>query len=495
MSVNLGPSVEDFDDSKGKSHNTSTHASKSSYHSYKLMPNTKEKGNKVKPSTSKRNLTNSNLRSTKKSFMNNSVAYSTGKLGILNTVNPMTSIKMDIEDAKSVLKKAAIIREKSNTARDYDQLVLLTRENLSLKNTMKQMNHGLTRFVEALKDYQMKKLGKPKYGIENLSVEYKLKSRDAESMNYNKILSNLNHEHAKVKKRLDVVGDPAYAFEVRKIIIDTKQKIQNLEEEKRHLMSVKFNQEKKINKVLDAGQPDAMLVIQKKVQEMTVLFDKMEKINKKLEFQKGTKDEQDQKYNETMNKLQELEAEAKEKGIDASEYEGIDEEDLGYSISKNPLTYERKENIIKQAIETERQKYAKVLDKMRNKLVTVMKERNEVISKIREKQIQTVEIREEVNELMVKSRLISEEDAKMSLQDTKDKVVDLPEELVIDQDKIVAKLNGIIKSSKKKVKVHKIHSKDHKETTDIPTTKNAFNLRKNAVEEKTKEPSLNSSFK
>ena len=494
MSVNIGSGVEDFDTDKGKVHNTSTHASKSSYHSYKLMSSSKGKGRKMKPSTGKKNF-NSTVRSTKKSFMNNSVAYSTGKLGILNTVNPMTSIKMDIEDAKNVLKKAATIREKSNTASDYDQLVLLTRENNSLKNTMKQMNHGLTRFVEALKDYQMKKLKKPKYGIENLSVEYKLKSRDAESLNYNKILANLTHEHAKVKKRLDVVGDPGYAFEVRKNITDIKQKIHDLEEEKSKLTNAKFNREKKINKVLVAGQPDAMLDIQKKVQEMTVLFDRMEKINKKLEFQKNTQDEQELKYEETKNKLIQLGSEAKECGIDLNEFDGIDEDDIGYSISHNPSTYERKENIIKQAIETERQTYAKILENLRAKLVGTMKDHNEVISKIREKQVQTVEIREEVNELMVKSRLISEEDAQQSLQDTKDKIVDLPEELVINEDKTVAKLSGIIKSSKKKVKVHKVQSKEHKEHVDVPTTKNAFSLRKNAVEEKSKDPSLNTSFK
>jgi hypothetical protein len=492
MSVNISVGEEDFNNSLGGARNTSTHhASKSSYQNHKLMSNNKNQRRKMKPSTGNK----SSIRSTRKNFLNSSVAYSTGKLSSPNSINPMTTIKMDIESSKIVLRKAAILREKSDTANEDEQLVLLTRENTSLKNMMIHMIHGLTRFVEALKDYQIRKLGKHKYGNENQSVDYKLRTRDAESMNYNKMLTNLNSEKNKLRKRLDVVGDHSYAIKLRKDIIEIKQKNQALKEEKRELTNKKFNREKKMTKVLKSGQPDSMNEIQSKAQEMNVLFDRLEKINTKLEFQMTTKEEQDLTYEETKNKLMQLESKAKENGIDLNEFEELEDEDFGYNISQDPSTYDRKENIIKQSIESERQSYAKVLDKMRIKLVGIMKERNDVISKIRDKQIQTVEIRGEVNELMVKSRLISEEDAKKSLQDTKDKVVDLPEELIINQDKIVAKLNGIVKSSKKKVVANKVPSKKPTHNSDIPTTDKAFTRAPKVVKEGNKESPPDASYK
>jgi hypothetical protein len=492
MSVNISVGEEDFNNSLGGARNTSTHhASKSSYQNHKLMSNNKNQRRKMKPSTGNK----SSIRSTRKNFLNSSVAYSTGKLSSPNSINPMTTIKMDIESSKIVLRKAAILREKSDTANEDEQLVLLTRENTSLKNMMIHMNHGLTRFVEALKDYQIRKLGKHKYGNENQSVDYKLRTRDAESMNYNKMLTNLNSEKNKLRKRLDVVGDHSYAIKLRKDIIEIKQKNQALKEEKRELTNKKFNREKKMTKVLKSGQPDSMNEIQSKAQEMNVLFDRLEKINTKLEFQMTTKEEQDLTYEETKNKLMQLESKAKENGIDLNEFEELEDEDFGYNISQDPSTYDRKENIIKQSIESERQSYAKVLDKMRIKLVGIMKERNDVISKIRDKQIQTVEIRGEVNELMVKSRLISEEDAKKSLQDTKDKVVDLPEELIINQDKIVAKLNGIVKSSKKKAVANKVPSKKPTHNSDIPTTDKAFTRAPKVVKEGNKESPPDASYK
>lgn len=137
--------------------------------------------------------------------------------------------------------------------------------------------------------------------------------------------------------------------------------------------------------------------------------------------------------------------------------------------------YDRKENIIKQAIETERQMYAKILEKLRAKLVTQIKERNDIISKIEQRQTDTVEIRKEVNELMVKSKLLSEEDAKQVMADYKDATPDLPPQIAVNEDKMVWKLNSIIKTSKKKIKVKKNKPSSGNE---VPTTKNAFNLRR-----------------
>lgn len=313
------------------------------------------------------------------------------------------------------------------------------------------MNSGLTRFIEFMKDYKIRKLGKPKYGIENLPVEYKLRSRDAEEVNYQKMLQNMAMEHSQLKKRLEVVGDPSYSLELRRKNMEIKQQIRALEEERRRLANEKFQRDKKIGRVMEAGQPDAMLEIQKKVQEMTIVFDKLERINKQLEFQEGTKLESQKKFEETQQRLQDLEAKAKAKNIDLDKLDE-DESETGISLEQDPKTYERKEAIIKQAIETDKQMYMKVLGDLKTKLVSELKEKNEIVHKIRERHFQTNEKRKEVNELMVKSKLISEADVGKFDQENDESLKDLPEEELASEDTLISKLTTVIKSSKNKKK-------------------------------------------
>lgn len=233
--------------------------------------------------------------------------------------------------------------------------------------------------------------------------------------------------------------------------MEIKQQIRVLEEERRKLSNGKFQRDKKINRVMEAGQPDAMLAIQKKVQEMTIIYDKLEKLNKQLEFQENTQQESQKKFEETQQRLQDLETKAKEKDIDLDKL-GDDESEFGVSLEQDPKTYERKEAIIRQAIETDRQMYAKVLEDLKTKLVTALKEKNEIVHKIRERHSQTNEKRKEVNELMVKSKLISEADAGKFEQENDESLKDLPEEEIVSEDTLVSKLSAVIKSSKNKKK-------------------------------------------
>lgn len=83
MSMNVANSPKDFEPKKAViTHNTSTNAVKGNYHNYKLNMAGK---NKIKmragskPGTSKRGFA-STKRSTNKSFLSQSVAYSTNKL-------------------------------------------------------------------------------------------------------------------------------------------------------------------------------------------------------------------------------------------------------------------------------------------------------------------------------------------------------------------------------------------------------------------------------
>jgi len=79
------------------------------------------------------------------------------------------------------------------------------------------------------------------------------------------------------------------SLQLRKKINDIKEQIKKFEEEKRRLINEKFVRERTMNKVIEAGQPDAMTEIQEKIKELTVLFDRNNKLAKKIEFQDNTK--------------------------------------------------------------------------------------------------------------------------------------------------------------------------------------------------------------
>jgi hypothetical protein len=367
----------------------------------------------------------------------------------------MVGMRIDIDNAKVVIKNMKDLRSKAESTNDeIEKLLILQRENNTLRTTLKQMNSGLTTFIEHLKDHKLKKLAKPKYGLEDVPIEMKMRARDAEEVNYQKMIETMKTEHINLKKRLEKVGDPSYSLEVRKQIMELKSKIRKMEEEKRRLRSEKFQREKKMNKVLLAGQPDAMMEIQKKVQEMTIFYDRIDKINKKIEFQQSTKQESQRQFEETQARLQELESTAQTKGVDVNNLE-VKQIDIPYELSSDPNSYDRKEAILRQAIETDRQMYAKILEDLKKQLVDAMKEKNQIVNNIRDKQVETVEIRKEVNELMVKSRLIPESELQYLHQDTDESLKELPEETIVSEDMHVAKISAIIKSSKKKMKFNK----------------------------------------
>jgi len=128
-------------------------------------------------------------------------------------------MKTDIDQARATIKYVRELRESVNTVDDeYDKIILLSQESHILKDTLKNMNAGLSRYIEIMKDYRMKKMGRRKYGNENLSVHYKLKSKEAEKVNYEKMIMALTQEYEKLKERLEIVGDPSYTLKLREEI-------------------------------------------------------------------------------------------------------------------------------------------------------------------------------------------------------------------------------------------------------------------------------------
>ena len=107
-----------------------------------------------------------------------------------------------------------------------------------------------------------------------------------------------------------------------------------------------------------AGQNDAMQETQERVKELTVLFDRSQKLNKKLDYQETTQKDANRQLVEIQDKLAKMESDAESKGINLEEVYKIElEEEV--DVSKDPRVYERKAAVIQQAIDTNKYVYGK----------------------------------------------------------------------------------------------------------------------------------------
>lgn len=95
------------------------------------------------------------------------------------------------------------------------------------------MNDNLTKFIDVIKDYKLKKLGANKTRFKRETDPEKLTlAKDQELVNNEKAILNLNIEHSKLQDRCAVVADPARAFgymvDMRQRLDDTNSEIAKL---------------------------------------------------------------------------------------------------------------------------------------------------------------------------------------------------------------------------------------------------------------------------
>ena len=101
---------------------------------------------------------------------------------------------------------------------------------------------------------------------------------------------------------------------------------------------------------------------------------------------------------------------------------------------------------------------------------------------------------------MVKCRLISEEDIQEQSEEVDSTLNDLPEEIMIEQDKLIGKINALSKGSKRHKYKHQnksmifrsyenywytIGMSDTKSVAKVPTTRNALKVNKKLSQEDT----------
>lgn len=291
-----------------------------------------------------------------------------------------------------------------------------------------------------MKDLKARKSGKNQAVNQSVRVtrEEKLEAKGAEKKNYLDMTQNMKKEHQRLKKRLEVVGDPNYSLTLRKKIMDIKDQIQSLEEVKRKMTNDKFGRERRMNKVIMAGQNDAMVETQEKVKELTVLFDRVHKINKKLKSEENTKIETDENINKLQEKLSKLESEATEQGLNIQEVYNQNEEDIAADNAfKDPEFYERRKKIMESAKQTVLNKYAYKLEHIAEYYETVILDRNDTITKIKQKHEEILNRRFKANELMIKTKVMTLEQADEQEKKYKHSLEKLPEIIDLGDDELM----------------------------------------------------------
>jgi hypothetical protein len=128
-------------------------------------------------------------------------------------MNPLIAIETDIKEARYTIQKSQRCRQQSDEVGDDQlQLVLLNKENIILRDELKAMNNNLNSFIDVLKDYKNLKTTRQKFmKPDNSTKEVRMRAKGAEKKTYQQIMTNMKEEHKRVKKRLEVVGDPSYA--------------------------------------------------------------------------------------------------------------------------------------------------------------------------------------------------------------------------------------------------------------------------------------------
>jgi hypothetical protein len=85
---------------------------------------------------------------------------------------------------------------------------------------------------------------------------------DREIQNTDKAIINLMKEHAKLKKRLELVQQPDFLVNLKKDLRTTEEEIKQQEKLKRQLKVDQLKREKKLDNIIEQSEPDILKQVQ-----------------------------------------------------------------------------------------------------------------------------------------------------------------------------------------------------------------------------------------
>mmetsp|Transcript_18815 Transcript_18815/g.17963 ORF Transcript_18815/g.17963 Transcript_18815/m.17963 type:complete len:141 (+) Transcript_18815:960-1382(+) len=127
---------------------------------------------------------------------------------------------------------------------------------------------------------------------------------------------NLYAEFEKLQKRMEQVGDPLYTQQLRRKNEELDGRIRALQREQKNLMLEQQRREKRLDKIIQAGEPEILRDVQQAHKQLNVSYDKLKTVTLSLKKMEETKELQDTRRSGWEEKLQQVIEKAESIGID-----------------------------------------------------------------------------------------------------------------------------------------------------------------------------------
>jgi len=195
----------------------------------------------------------------------------------------------------------------NNMTDDDKRMIFLRNENKSVREELKRLNKLLTELVEFRRAMLKKKPMTARGPKPEVNAQ--------EARNLEKMLNNLENEHKKVSGRLEEISNPQYLVDLKERIIALDLKIKKAGKNKKNLEVEQLLREKKIDKVIDVGEPEYAQEIGHIKTESNILDKKIRELDEALNRNSSTIEEIKQKTEEVKNQYKKLQETAEKEGI------------------------------------------------------------------------------------------------------------------------------------------------------------------------------------
>lgn len=228
--------------------------------------------------------------------------------------------------------------------------------------------------------------------------------REKETENYDKMTRNLILEHTKLTKRLDLISNPEYVYDLRDKVDEMKNYVRELKNNKKKMEKQEKNRDKKLNYMLNkGGEIGHMKKINDTHNELTVNRNLLNKVNLKLQKLEETKAHNQDQIKALTDKLDKLQAVANKHDIDidkvAKEVEKKHDYEDFNEVKKQLL---HKKAVMENAIKAQKRKYQQTFGAEKKRYEEIMTEKQEITQLLQEKEKEAVEKKQLIDELKLK---------------------------------------------------------------------------------------------
>ena len=317
----------------------------------------------------------------------------------------MVVIEENIEKAKLKLEQVSQKRDKSHQVDDeYDKLVLLSEESNILRHELKTLNNSLNIFIEEMRSLKLK-AGSKKNQIDPAEHEEKkriVKEREIE--NYDKMTRNLALEHNKLSKRLELVSNPQYVFDLKEKVEEMKNYVRELKNNQRKLEKHQKNRDKKLNYMINrGGEIGHMKKINDTHNELTVTRNQLTKVNNRMQKLEETKAHNQEQIASLTDKLDKLQAVAEKHNIDldqvAKEVEKKHEYEDFAEVKKELL---HKKGVMENAIKVQKKKYQQLFMLEKKRYEQLIADKQEMTTMLQQRDVEAQQQKTLIDDLKVK---------------------------------------------------------------------------------------------